>query len=110
MGSPSAEVPDLLSPRTFFILALCVVAVVFAVYSPALAFQFVLEDHRYTGDPRIQYSGHVWEYFANYTWAQFIGGPPSFYRPLFILWLRINFILGATSSRHMSPFRFCWDC
>ena len=97
IGSPSAEVPDLLSPRTFFILALCVVAVVFGVYSPALAFQFVLDDHRYTSDPRIQYSGHVWEYFANYTWAQFIGGPPSFYRPLFILWLRINFILSATS-------------
>src|ERR1700723_4750276 len=97
IGSPSAEVPDLLSPRTFFILALCVVAVVFGVYSPALAFQFVLDDHRYTGDPRIQYSGHVWEYFANYTWAQFIGGPPSFYRPLFILWLRINFILSKMS-------------
>jgi hypothetical protein len=30
-------------------------------------------------------------------WAQYMGGPPSFYRPLFVLWLRINFILSAVS-------------
>jgi protein O-mannosyl-transferase len=39
----------------------------------------------------------VWDYFANYVWAQFTGGPPSFYRPLFLVWLRINFILSAMS-------------
>jgi len=97
MGAPSAGVTDHLSPRIFVFVALCLVAVVFAIYSPALDFQFVLDDHRYTSDPRIQNSGHVWEYFANYVWAQFTGGPPSFYRPLFILWLRINFILNALS-------------
>jgi hypothetical protein len=62
-----------------------------------LPFQFIVDDHRFTADPRIQESGHVWEYFANYVWAQFAGGPPSFYRPLFILWTRLNFILSGLS-------------
>ncbi|MGE5734705.1 MAG: tetratricopeptide repeat protein [Acidobacteriota bacterium] len=60
-------------------------------------FQFVLDDHRFTADPRIQESGHVWDYFANYVWAQFPGGPPSFYRPVFALWMRISFLLSALS-------------
>ena len=92
-----AEVPELISPRVFFILAMCLLAFTFAVYSPTLEFQFVLDDHHFTRDPRIQSAGHVWGYFANYVWAQFTGGPSSFYRPLFILWLRINFILSAMS-------------
>jgi protein O-mannosyl-transferase len=90
-------VPELLSLRTFFLLTLCLATVVFAVYSPTLKFQFVLDDHRFTGDPRIQFPDHVWDYFANYVWAQFTGGPPSFYRPLFLVWLRTNFILSAMS-------------
>jgi hypothetical protein len=97
IGKSSAGVPELLTPLTFFVVALCLGAVVLAVYSPALKFQFVLDDHRFTGDPRIQSPDHVWDYFANYVWAQYTGGPPSFYRPLFILWLRINFILSALS-------------
>jgi len=97
IGKPLTAVPQLLSVRTFLVLALCLGAVGFAVYSPSLNFQFVLDDHRFTGDPRIQFPDHVWDYFANYVWAQFTGGPPSFYRPLFLVWLRINFILSAMS-------------
>ena len=97
IGKSLAGVPELLAPLSFFVVALCLGAVVLAVYSPALKFQFVLDDHRFTGDPRIQFPDHVWDYFANYVWAQYTGGPPSFYRPLFILWLRINFILSALS-------------
>jgi hypothetical protein len=97
MLKPLTAVPELLSVRTSLVVALCLGAVVFAVYSPGLNFQFVLDDHRFTGDPRIQFPDHVWDYFANYVWAQFTGGPPSFYRPLFLVWLRINFILSAMS-------------
>lgn len=97
MLKPLTAVPELLSVRTSLVVALCLGAVVFAVYSPGLNFQFVLDDHRFTGDPRIQFPDHVWDYFANYVWAQFTGGPPSFYRPLFLLWLRMNFILSAMS-------------
>ncbi len=90
--------PELLSPVTFFIAAIVLVGAVFAVYSPALNFQFVLDDHRFINDPRIQSAGHVWEYFTSYVWAQFTGGPSSFYRPLFVLWMRLNFIFNETST------------
>lgn len=83
--------------RITFAFALGCIVIVFAVYSRSLDFQFVLDDHRFTADPRIQESGHVWDYFANYVWAQFTGGPPSFYRPVFALWMRVSFLLSALS-------------
>jgi protein O-mannosyl-transferase len=87
----------LLSPLAICIVGAALAAGVFAVYSRALNFQFVLDDHRFAGDTRLQQAGHVWEYFTTYVWAQFAGGPPSFYRPVFLLWLRLNFILSETS-------------
>jgi len=90
-------VPRLPTARTFFVLAFCCLCLVFAVYGRSLNFQFILDDHNFTADPRIQNSGHIWEYFANYVWAQFTGGPPTFYRPVFLLWMRINFELSALS-------------
>jgi len=94
---PLTRAPGSISARTCFIAAFCLVSFIFAVYSPSLQFQFVLDDHRFTADPRIQESGHIWDYFANYVWAQFTGGPPSFYRPVFILWMRMNFMFSALS-------------
>lgn len=71
--------------------------IAFAAYFPSLKFGFILDDHRFTGDPRIQESGHLFDYFSNYVWAQFTGGPPSFYRPVFVLWMRVNFLLAELS-------------
>ena len=85
------------SPFNSLIIVLAIAAGVFAVYAPSLHYHFILDDHRFTGDPRVQTPGHVWEYFANYVWAQFTGGPESFYRPLFVLWMRISFVLSALS-------------
>jgi hypothetical protein len=97
--SPRAhDIERLLSIRVFLVLALCLVALVFAVYSPSLRFQFILDDHRYASDPRIQDAGHMWEYFASFVWAQFKGGPNSFYRPVFLLWMRFNFLLNGLAS------------
>ncbi len=92
-----AGTPELLSPLSFSIVAIALVIGIFAAYSPALSFQFILDDHRFVNDPRVQSSGHVWEYFTNYVWAQFTGGPTSFYRPVFVLWMRLNFILSEMS-------------
>src|SRR5580704_4542513 len=98
ISAPASGVLGLPSRPGFFILvAACLVAAVFAVYAPTLNFQFVVDDHFFTSDPRVQSSGHVWEYFANYTWAEYDGGPATFYRPLFILWMRLNFILNGLS-------------
>jgi protein O-mannosyl-transferase len=102
-GSPAASSPsaattrDLLSPRAAAILSAVVAVAVFAVYSPSLNFQFILDDHRFTGDPRIQSAGHIWEYFTSFAWAQTSGGPMSFFRPIFVSWLRLNFILAGAS-------------
>jgi hypothetical protein len=92
----SARGDELVSRLGVFIVAV-LAAGVFAVHSPALNYQFVLDDHRFVGDPRLQSSGHVWEYFTSYVWAQVVGGPVSFYRPVFVLWLRLNFILSGMS-------------
>jgi protein O-mannosyl-transferase len=92
-----AGIPESLSTRTLLWLAFGFVSLVLAVYWRSLDFQFILDDHRFTADPRIQESGHVWDYFANYVWAQVTGAAPSFYRPLFILWMRINFLLAGLS-------------
>ncbi|HXY50024.1 MAG TPA: tetratricopeptide repeat protein [Terriglobales bacterium] len=97
LSHASITAARLLSARTFFPLAFCCLAFVFVVYRQSLDFQFVLDDHRFTADPRIQESGHIWDYFANFVWAQFTGGQPSFYRPVFLLWMRINFVLSALS-------------
>lgn len=72
-------------------------AIAFALYIPSLKFSFILDDHRFTGDPRIQESGHLFDYFSNYVWAQFTGGPPSFYRPVFVSWMRLNYLLAELS-------------
>jgi len=93
----SSGTPESLSPVAFSVTAAALAAAVFAVYSPALNFQFILDDHHFVGDPRLQSAGHIWEYFSNYVWAQVAGGPSSFYRPLFVLWLRLNFILSEMS-------------
>jgi protein O-mannosyl-transferase len=92
-----AEPRDLLSPVATYIVAAVLIAGVFAIYSPALNFQFILDDHRFVADPRLQSPGHLWEYFTSYAWAQVAGGPLCFYRPVFVLWLRLNFILGGAS-------------
>jgi hypothetical protein len=86
-----------LSPRSLFLLASACVLIVFALYRPSLSFQFILDDHRYTSDPRIQEWGHIWDYFSNYVWAQFTGGPPSFYRPVFLLGMRLNVLVSELS-------------
>ena len=93
--SPKAQ--EWLSLRSVLTFGAALAAVVFAIYSPALHFQFILDDHRFTGEPRLQSSGHLWEYFTSFVWAQTPGGPLSFYRPLFLLWLRLNFILAGAS-------------
>jgi len=92
-----AQVARFRSKETFLGAAFVCLVLVFVVYHQSLDFQFILDDHRFTADPRIQESGHVWDYFANFVWAQFNGGPPSFYRPLFLLWMRTNFLLSGLS-------------
>src|SRR5438105_4213980 len=72
VASPSRpqQSSELFSTRTACIVAVVLAAGIFGIYSPALDFQFVLDDHRFVGDPRLQSPGHVLEYFTSYVWAQ----------------------------------------
>lgn len=97
LTSASPLSSNLPSTWVLVLLALASASLVFVVYSRSLGFQFILDDHRYTSDSRIQQSGHLWDYFANYVWAQFVGGPASFYRPVFAIWLRLNYLLSILS-------------
>ena len=97
-SSTLSRVPEMISPIGLVIAVSCVAVVFAIVYAPSLNFQFILDDHRFTADPRIQFSGHIWDYFTSFVWAQFTGGPPSFYRPIFLLWMRINYILCDLST------------
>lgn len=74
------------------------VLVVVALYIPSLEFKFILDDHRFTADPRIQNSGHLWEYLTSFVWAQFTGAAPSFYRPVFLMWMRLNYLINGMSA------------
>src|SRR6516162_5903447 len=80
-----------------WLMALILVLVVTSLYSPSLGFQFILDDHRFTADPRIQNSDHLWDYFTTFVWAQFTGAAPSFYRPVFLIWMRLNYMIGGVS-------------
>ena len=97
-AAPPAGEKELLSPLTVYLAAIALAVGVFAIYSPSLNFPFILDDHRFVGDPRVQSPGHVWEYFTNYVWAQYKGGPMSFYRPFFVLWMRLSFVLSEMSA------------
>src|SRR5258705_10562337 len=77
----SSGAPKSLSPVAFSVTAAALAAAVFPVYSPALNFQFMLHDHHFVGDPRLQSGGDIWEYFSNYVWAEVAGRPSSFLRP-----------------------------
>jgi protein O-mannosyl-transferase len=81
----------------YWAITVTLAATVVAIYTPSLDFQFILDDHHFVNDPRVQSAGHIWEYFVSYVWAQVSGGPPSFYRPMFILWLRLNAMLSGMS-------------
>ena len=97
-SASSRSLSGLLSrPGPFVVISLSLVVAVFAIYAPTLPFQFVIDDHFSLNDLRVTSPGHVSEYFANYTWSETAGGSASFYRPLLVLWMRINFILSGMS-------------
>jgi len=81
------------------LLSVLLAGCVFAINRPSLSFQFILDDHRFTADPRIQNPDHIGDYFTSFVWAQFIGAQPSFYRPVFLLWLRLNFLVSGLCPR-----------
>jgi len=86
---PGAAVPR---PRSPVFLCALVLALTFAAYAGTLSFEFVHDDRgQIVDNPAI----HSWAAAPGYFTAQVWAGvapedPGNYYRPLFLLWLRLN--------------------
>ena len=69
-----------------------VLALTFAVYVPTLSYQFVHDDRgQIVENPAIHSWHFVPTYFTSHVWAAVMPGQlGNYYRPLFLLWLRVN--------------------
>ena len=81
------------------IAALLLLATVFLLYIPTTSYQFVYDDPY-----QILSNGHVhsWRflpvYFTQNVWSQIPNSGTNLYRPLFLVWLRLNYALFGPES------------
>ncbi len=70
-------------------------AVVFAAYAPTVGYEFVGDDrYQIVGNPHVQSWHFVGRYFTQHHWSHVDREVPGdYYRPVFLLWLRINHAL-----------------
>ena len=87
-GRRAVTVPSLPSWKGIAI----VLALTFAVYTPTLRYQFVHDDRGQIVENPAVHSWHfVPTYFTSHVWAAVMPEElGNYYRPLFLLWLRIN--------------------
>ncbi len=77
--------------RLLVVLALVLAAL---SYVNTLRFQFVYDDlPQIVSNPRVHSWQHAPRLFVEHVWSQFSGQPGNYYRPLFELWLVINYSL-----------------
>jgi len=95
-GAGSIVFPPKTAPAGWFTRAalLLILAFTYFLYSPATSFEFVYDDIF-----QIVQNNHLdsWHflpvYFTQHVWSHLPQVPANFYRPLFLLWLRLNNIL-----------------
>ncbi len=81
--------PD--AARVLLVLALVLSAL---SYVNTLRFQFVYDDlPQIVNNPRVHTWSHAERVFSEHVWSQLGGQPGNYYRPLFILWLMVNYSL-----------------
>lgn len=94
---PKHSAADLLHMRGAIELLLAATA--FIVYAGTLVFRFVYDDRLQVVDNRILTSwSYVPGYFAHHVW--YLIDPhfaPNYYRPIFLLWLKVNYSLFGVS-------------
>jgi tetratricopeptide (TPR) repeat protein len=79
--------------RLLVVLALVLAAL---AYVNTLRFAFVYDDlPQIVNNPRVHSWAHAPRLFTEHVWSQFSGQPGNYYRPLFELWLLINYSLFA---------------
>ena len=76
-------------------------AVTFLLYSPTLRFQFVYDDvQQIVENPNIQSWKYLPDYFTKHLWSQDGSYQVRFYRPFFLLWLRMNHALFGLKASY----------
>src|SRR5581483_1222173 len=83
-------------PETICLLLLILCAA--AVYLPAVTHQFVADDNsQILANTHIHSWQYIPVYFSSHVWAQIALNPgekpAAYYRPLFLLWLLLNYSL-----------------
>jgi protein O-mannosyl-transferase len=93
---PSQSAPSL--PTGYWLLAFALILAVIS-YAPTLRYGFVFDDvQQIVENPAIQSWTNAPQYFTSHVGAGvFPGVRGSFYRPLFLIWLRLNYILFKVS-------------
>lgn len=89
------------SRRQQALLLLLILAAVFLAYNATLGFQFVLDDAPQTvANPLIREARFIPHYFTINAWHQMVPDPlANYYRPLFLLWLFLNYhLFGANAA------------
>jgi hypothetical protein len=58
------------SKLVYWAITVALVAMVLAIYTPSLDFQFILDDHHFVNDPRCSLRDISGNILFNYVWAQ----------------------------------------
>jgi protein O-mannosyl-transferase len=87
---------DLKSKKTALLLVLLSTGL---LYVSCLRYEFVYDDNsQIVLNPAITSTSHISEYFSNHVWANILpDAPANYYRPIFLLWLLINYKLFGLS-------------
>jgi protein O-mannosyl-transferase len=79
-------------------------AVATLAYTRTFLYPFAFDDHnQIVANARIQSWHYLPQYFTSHIWAQLYGNQSgtvlfrSYYRPLFLIWLRLNYVLFGSS-------------
>jgi protein O-mannosyl-transferase len=88
---------DFFSRHSLILLALLLT---FSLYARTLSYPFVFDDTmQIVGNRHIMYSGYVHAYFTQDVWSHMPGKHlDGYYRPLLLLWFRLNYLLFGDSS------------
>jgi 4-amino-4-deoxy-L-arabinose transferase-like glycosyltransferase len=93
------------SSRLHRILLLVVLVLIFAAYSGTLGYEFVYDDvDVIVNNPHLTSWSYLPRYFTENLWSHQSNDPGIYYRPLFLIWLRINRSLFSlnTTLWHLS--------
>ena len=88
-----------LPPHNRFLIA-SVLAITFIAFAGTIGYKFVYDDKaQIVENPLIKSWGHAPGYLTNHVWTQeFPGLPGNYYRPAFLFWMLINYMLFGLNA------------